>query len=97
MLVIQHRKYPRNVSLRAKLMIENTGAPLLGVVLNRINLARDYTSYYQYSYYYYARDTDGRRRNGSRPKAVEMARAEIIEAEQKARAGIEANAGKSTE
>ncbi|MDA1045104.1 MAG: polysaccharide biosynthesis tyrosine autokinase [Verrucomicrobia bacterium] len=53
MMVIQHRKYPRTVSMRAKMMIENTGAPLMGVVLNKINLSRDYSEYYHYSYYYY--------------------------------------------
>ena len=53
--VIQHRKYPRSVSSRAKDMIENVGGRLLGVVLNNINISRDYSYYYQYHYYYYPR------------------------------------------
>ncbi|MFT5239584.1 MAG: succinoglycan biosynthesis transport protein ExoP [Candidatus Promineifilaceae bacterium] len=53
LLVIQHRKYPRTVSMRAKMMVENTGAPLVGVILNKINIARDYSYFYHYSYQYY--------------------------------------------
>lgn len=49
LLVVQHRKYPRAVSLRAKSMLENAGGNLLGVVLNNINISRDY-SYYYYHY-----------------------------------------------
>lgn len=53
-MVVQHRKYPRSMARRAKDMIENMGGNLLGVVLNNINLSRDYTSYYyKYQYYYY--------------------------------------------
>jgi len=54
--IIQHRKYPRSVSIRAKDMIENLGGNLLGVVLNNINIARDYSYYYHYHYYYPRRD-----------------------------------------
>lgn len=50
--VVQHRKYPRAVAVRAKDMIENAGANLLGVVLNNINISRDYSYYYHYYYYY---------------------------------------------
>jgi capsular exopolysaccharide synthesis family protein len=50
--VIQHRKYPRSVSSRAKDMIEMVGGRLMGVVLNNINVARDYSYYYHYHYYY---------------------------------------------
>lgn len=54
-LVIQHRKYPRWVSVRAKSMIDNIGATLAGVVLNNINVSRDYSYYYYHHYgsYYY--------------------------------------------
>jgi capsular exopolysaccharide synthesis family protein len=56
LLVIQHRKYPRAVSSRAKDMVVNVGANLLGVVLNNINVSKDYTYYYyQQHYYYYPR------------------------------------------
>ncbi len=52
LLVVQHRKYPRALSSRAKSMVENTGANLLGVVLNNINISRDYSSYYYQQHYY---------------------------------------------
>ncbi|MCK5849627.1 MAG: polysaccharide biosynthesis tyrosine autokinase [Kiritimatiellae bacterium] len=52
-LVIQHRKYPRIVSDRAKSMLENLGGNLIGVVLNNINISRDYSSYYFQGNQYY--------------------------------------------
>lgn len=51
LLVVQHRSYPRAVSLRAKNMVENVGGNLIGVVLNSLNVTRDYY-YYYHSYYY---------------------------------------------
>jgi capsular exopolysaccharide synthesis family protein len=58
LLVIQHRKYPASVSQRAKGMIENMGANLIGVVLNNINISKDY-SYYYYHHHYYAYPQQG--------------------------------------
>jgi capsular exopolysaccharide synthesis family protein len=56
LLIIQHRKYPRAVSMRARDMIDNVGGNLIGVVLNNINISRDHTYYYyQQHYYYYPR------------------------------------------
>lgn len=52
LLVVQHRSYPRAVSGRAKTMIDNVGGNLVGVVLNNININRDYYYYYHSSYYY---------------------------------------------
>jgi polysaccharide biosynthesis transport protein len=52
LMVIQHRKYPRALSSRAKTMIVNSGTPLLGVVLNNINISKDYSSYYYQQHYY---------------------------------------------
>lgn len=51
LLVIQYRKYPRLISSRAKRMLENVGANVLGVVLNNINIMRDDYYYYYHSYY----------------------------------------------
>ena len=51
LLLVQHRHYPRVLSGRAKTMIENVGGNLIGVVLNNINVTRDYY-YYYHSYYY---------------------------------------------
>ena len=54
LLVVQHRKYPKAVSNRAKDMIENLSGNLVGVVLNNINISKDYSYYYyqQRDYYY---------------------------------------------
>jgi capsular exopolysaccharide synthesis family protein len=48
-LVIQYRKYPQQMTLRAKQMVEKVGGRMLGVVLNNINISQD--SYYYYDYY----------------------------------------------
>jgi polysaccharide biosynthesis transport protein len=50
--VIQYRRYPQPMTIRAKQMVEKIGGNLLGVVLNNINLAQD-ENYYYYSGYYY--------------------------------------------
>ena len=52
LLVVQHRKHPKAVSGRAKDMVHNVGGNLLGVVLNNINISRDYSYYYQHYYSY---------------------------------------------
>lgn len=64
LLVVQHRKYPRAVSQRAKSMLENAGANLIGVVLNNINISRDY-SYYYYHYSSSQYYSDRREREGA--------------------------------
>lgn len=51
LLVVQYRKYPRQMSARAKRLVENVGGTIAGVVLNNINILRD-DSYYYYSSYY---------------------------------------------
>ena len=64
-LVIQHRKFPRSVSVRAKTMVENAGGKIVGVVLNRINISKDYSYYYHYSYYsYYPRREEPEEKSG---------------------------------
>ncbi len=52
LLVIQYRKYPQVMTIRAKQMVEKVGGTLLGVVLNNINISQD-SYYYYYSGYYY--------------------------------------------
>lgn len=52
-IVVQHRKLPRNMLLRVKHSIENVGGNILGVVLNNVDVRSDsqyqyYTSYYTY-------------------------------------------------
>jgi polysaccharide biosynthesis transport protein len=50
--VIQYRRYPQPMNIRAKQMIEKVGGNLLGIVLNNINMSQD-ESYYYYSGYYH--------------------------------------------
>jgi capsular exopolysaccharide synthesis family protein len=52
-IVIQHRKLPRNMLMRVKQAVENVGGNVLGVVLNNVDVRSDsqyqyYTSYYTY-------------------------------------------------
>lgn len=70
LLVIQHRRYPRNISWRAKKVVEEVQGRLSGVVLNKVHLKSDesyyyYTSYYGYLGYY---QTGSRREAKSRAK-----------------------------
>ncbi|NCC50093.1 MAG: polysaccharide biosynthesis tyrosine autokinase [Spartobacteria bacterium] len=51
LLVVQYRKYPRLISARAKRILDNVGANVIGVVLNNINIMRDDYYYYYHSYY----------------------------------------------
>lgn len=53
MIVVQHRKLPRNMLLRVKQAVENVGGNVIGVVLNNVDVRSDsqyqyYTSYYTY-------------------------------------------------
>ncbi|MFK7851178.1 MAG: GumC family protein [Akkermansiaceae bacterium] len=53
MVVVQHRKLPRNMLLRVKEAVENVGGHVIGVVLNNVDVRSDsqyqyYTSYYTY-------------------------------------------------
>lgn len=63
-LVVQYRKYPLQMTLRAKQMVEKIGGPdrLLGVVLNNINISQDSYYYYYSGYYYdyYSRSADSK-------------------------------------
>lgn len=51
LLVIQHRKLPRNMLMRAKLAVEQVGGTIVGAVLNNVDLSTD-TSYAYYTTYY---------------------------------------------
>jgi capsular exopolysaccharide synthesis family protein len=60
--VIQYRRYPQPMNIRAKQLIEKVGGNLVGIVLNNINMSQD-ESYYYYSgyyhdYYYRSEETD---------------------------------------
>ena len=60
--VIQYRRYPQPMNIRAKQLIEKVGGTLIGIVLNNINMSQD-ESYYYYSgyyhgYYYYSKNEE---------------------------------------
>jgi capsular exopolysaccharide synthesis family protein len=83
LLVIQYRKYPQAMTIRAKQMVEKVGGTLLGVVLNNINISQDsyyyyYSGYYNYEYYYRRREEEpaGKKNNGE-PKKTAPGRAEV--------------------
>ena len=80
LLLIQHRRYPRNVSQRAKRVIEEVGGKLFGVILNNVNIKTD-DNYYYYAGYstqygYKKRAPRARKKTGEEPKVV----AEVISA-----------------
>ena len=66
--IIQYRRYPQPMNIRAKQMIEKVGGNFVGIVLNNINMSQDESYYYYSGYYhdyYYSRTERSRRR--SRP------------------------------
>jgi capsular exopolysaccharide synthesis family protein len=56
--IIQYRRYPQLMNIRAKQMVEKVGGNLVGIVLNNINMAQD-ESYYYYGGYYYHSNEEG--------------------------------------
>jgi capsular exopolysaccharide synthesis family protein len=73
--VIQYRRYPQPMNIRAKQMIEKVGGNLAGIVLNNINMSQDESYYYYSGYYheYYSRNEDEapapKSKNGSEEKS----------------------------
>ena len=61
-LVIQHRRYPREISLRAKRAIEEVHGNCVGMVLNCVAVKSDDSYYYYSNYgnYYKKADRDNR-------------------------------------
>src|SRR5437868_9750333 len=72
--VIQYRRYPQPMNIRAKQLIEKVGGNLIGIVLNNINMSQDESYYYYSGYYheYYSRNDDQapapKAQNGSEEK-----------------------------
>jgi polysaccharide biosynthesis transport protein len=59
--VIQYRRYPQPMTIRAKQMIEKVGGNFVGIVLNNINMSQDEGYYYYSGYYhdyYYSKSED---------------------------------------
>jgi capsular exopolysaccharide synthesis family protein len=74
--VIQYRRYPQPMNVRAKQLIEKVGGNLMGIVLNNINMSQDESYYYYSGYYheYYSKNEDdaeaaGGKGNRPAPKA----------------------------
>ncbi len=59
MIVVQHRKLPRNMLLRVKQAVENVGGHVIGVVLNNVDVSSDNQYQYYTSYYTYYAPTTG--------------------------------------
>jgi Mrp family chromosome partitioning ATPase len=58
-VVVQHRKLPRNMLMRVKSSVENVGGQVIGVVLNNVDVRSDSQYQYYTSYYtYYAPSSD---------------------------------------
>jgi capsular exopolysaccharide synthesis family protein len=58
--IIQYRRYPQPMNVRAKQLIEKVGGNLVGIVLNNINMSQDESYYYYSGYYhdYYSRNEE---------------------------------------
>lgn len=76
LLVVQYRKYPQAMTVRAKQMIEKVGGRCLGVLLNNINISQD-SYYYYYSGYYYdyysKHDDEGSGKKNGEPQEKQAA------------------------
>jgi len=58
-LVVQHRRYPRAMSQRARKMVEHAGGKLLGVVANNVRVETEDSYYYYHEHYeHYLRDRE---------------------------------------
>jgi polysaccharide biosynthesis transport protein len=85
-IVVQHRKLPRQMLLRVKQAVENVGGNVLGVVLNNVDIRSDsqysyYTSYYTYySPTNLAEATPGAKKKKRGKKAEATAAAETLAA-----------------
>ena len=68
--VIQYRRYPQPMNVRAKQLIEKVGGNLVGIVLNNINMSQDESYYYYSGYYhdYYAKNEDSEPVAEGKPK-----------------------------
>lgn len=81
-LVIQYRKYPQAMTIRAKQMVEKVGGRMLGVVLNNINISQDSYYYYYSGYYYdyyskYESSDDSKHNGGSKKQTADRGNLEL--------------------
>jgi capsular exopolysaccharide synthesis family protein len=74
--VIQYRRYPQPMNIRAKQMIEKVGGNFVGIVLNNINMSQDESYYYYSGYYhdyYYSRSEKDQESAAPKPGATPAA------------------------
>lgn len=70
MIVVQHRKLPRNMLQRVKTTVEGVGGHVIGVVLNNVDVRSDSQYQYYTSYYtYYAPSEGPAPTSSSKPKS----------------------------
>jgi len=69
-IVVQHRKLPKQLLMRVKQIINMVGGKALGVVLNNVDLRSDQQYYYYTSYYtYYSSDyNSNKKKSAAAPK-----------------------------
>ena len=75
-IVVQHRKLPRQMLMRVKQAVENVGGNVLGVVLNNVDVRSDTQYQYYTSYYTYYTPPSG----GAPTKVKKQRRSEPAEA-----------------
>jgi succinoglycan biosynthesis transport protein ExoP len=78
--VIQYRRYPQPMNIRAKQMIEKVGGNLVGIVLNNINMSQDESYYYYSGYYhdyYYSKNGESEESGGDTAKGPSRGKVEI--------------------
>jgi len=71
MQVIQYRRYPQPMTIRAKQMIEKVRGNFVGIVLNNINMSQDEGYYYYSGYYhdyYYSRSASEQEADSQAPE-----------------------------
>jgi len=77
--VIQYRRYPQPMNIRAKQLVEKVGGNLVGIVLNNINMSQDESYYYYSGYYhdYYYRSDESESAAKKEPASKDQAKPEI--------------------
>jgi polysaccharide biosynthesis transport protein len=77
--VIQYRRYPQPMNIRAKQLVEKVGGNLVGIVLNNINMSQDESYYYYSGYYhdYYYRSEDQKSGAKKEPASGDQAKLDI--------------------
>lgn len=70
-LVVKSSETNRDAMLRARTLLDNVHANIIGVMLNGVNVENMYGSYYYYYYYYYYGDRkEGKNGKHKRPKRM---------------------------